>query len=92
MSDSQSRAAYDSGGMDGLNPTNGMPGMNDLFAQFFAGNGASFGFDFGPGNGGRRRGKGDDVLNYDVTLEDLYNGKSVKMNMEKEVVCALCKG
>ena len=92
MSDSQSRAAYDAGGMDGLNAPDGMPGMNDLFAQFFAG-GSSFGFDFGPGHGGRRRGKGDDtVLNYDVTLEDLYNGKSVKMNMEKEVICVLCKG
>jgi DnaJ family protein A protein 2 len=77
--------------MDGLN-ADGLPGMNDLFAQFFSGNSTSFGFDFGPGHGGRRRGKGDDVLNYDVTLEDLYNGKSVKMNMEKEVVCALCKG
>lgn len=92
LSDSQSRAAYDAGGMDGLNASNGMPGMNDIFAQFFAGGGNSFGFDFGPGHGGRRRGKGDDVLNYDVTLEDLYNGKSVKMNMEKEVVCVLCKG
>ena len=92
MSDSQSRAAYDADGMDGLNVPNGMPGMNDIFTQFFTG-GPSFGFDFGPGHGGRRGGKGDDtVLNYEVTLEDLYNGKSVKMNMEKEVVCTLCKG
>ena len=91
MSDSQSRAAYDAGGMDGLNAPNGMPGMNDIFAQFFA-NGPSFGFDFGPEHGSRRRGKGDTVLNYDVALEDLYNGKSVKMNMEKEVVCVVCKG
>lgn len=89
MSDSQSRAAYDAGGMNDLNSPNGMPGMNDAFAQFFAG-GPSFGFDFGPG---RRRGKGDDtVINYDVALEELYNGKSVKMNMEKEVVCIVCKG
>ncbi len=27
-----------------------------------------------------------------MTLEDLYNGKSVKMNMEKEIVCGICKG
>ena len=92
MSDPQSKAAYDADGMDGLNAPNGMPGMNDVFAQFFAG-GPSFGFDFGPSHGGRRGGKGDDtVLNYEVALEDLYNGKSVKMNMEKEVVCTLCKG
>ena len=93
MSDSQSRAAYDANGMDGLNASGGMPGMNDLFAQFFAGGHTSFGFDFGPGHGGRRGGKGEDtILDYEVTLGDLYNGKSVKMNMEKEVVCAVCKG
>ena len=93
MSDSQSRLAYDADGMDGLNASNAMPGMNDLFTQFFAGGHPSFGFDFGPGNGGRRGGKGENTtLNYEVTLGDLYNGKSVKMIMEKEVVCTLCKG
>ena len=69
------------------------PQMDDIFAQFFGGN-PMFGFDFGPDGGhGRRRGKGEDsVIPYDVTLEDLYNGKTVKMNMEKEVVCNSCKG
>jgi DnaJ homolog subfamily A member 2 len=77
--------------MDGLHPR-GMP-MDDLFSQFFGGGQPSFAFDFGPGNGGRRGGKGEDtIIDYDVTLGDLYNGKSVKMNMEKEVVCTLCKG
>jgi len=67
----------------------------DLFAQFFGGGGAApmFGFDFGPAGSGRRRGKGEDsIIPYDVTLEDLYNGKSVKMNMEKEILCGVCKG
>jgi len=66
----------------------------DLFAQFFGGGGPMFGFDFGADMGpGRRRGKGEDsIIPYEVTLEDLYNGKSVKMNMEKEVVCGQCKG
>jgi DnaJ family protein A protein 2 len=53
-----------------------------------------FGFDFGSrstGPGRRRKGQ-DSVIPYDVTLEDLYNGKTVKMNMEKEVVCGGCKG
>ena len=63
----------------------------DIFAELFGG-GMHFGFDFG-GPGGPRRGKGEDsVIPYDVTLEDLYNGKSVKMNMEKEAVCSTCKG
>lgn len=63
----------------------------DLFSELFGG--MNFGFDFGGPGGGPRRSKGEDsVIHYDVTLEDLYNGKSVKMNMEKEAVCAVCKG
>ncbi|KIK10107.1 hypothetical protein K443DRAFT_670736 [Laccaria amethystina LaAM-08-1] len=96
LSDPQSRAAYDSEGLDGLTGAAG-PHMNaeDLFTQFFGGGGAApmFGFDFGPAGSGRRRGKGEDsIIPYDVTLEDLYNGKSVKMNMEKEILCGVCKG
>lgn len=85
-------------GMDGLTGRGGPEGMDaaDLFAQFFAGaGGPAFGFDFGQGAGGprRQRGKGDDsVIPHEVTLEDLYIGKSVKMNMSKEAVCAPCKG
>lgn len=69
----------------------------DVFAQFFGG-GAGFGggpggfgfdFDFGPGGPRRKR---DDVIPYEVTLEDLYNGKSVKLNMEKNATCGTCQG
>lgn len=71
--------------MEGLQ--GGGHGAEDLFSQFF-----SFGFDFGEGPT-RRRTKGQDsVVPYDVTLEDLYNGKAVKVNMEKEAVCGTCKG
>jgi DnaJ-class molecular chaperone len=74
----------------------GGPAGADIFNQFFGGGGGgggggfNFGFDFGPG---RRPGRGEDsVIPYEVTLEDLYNGKTVKMDMEKEVVCGTCKG
>ncbi|RDB26150.1 DnaJ subfamily A member 2 [Hypsizygus marmoreus] len=91
LNDPQTREAYDTRGMDGLRGRGGSPGMDpaDLFAQFF---GASmFGFDpAGPGM--RRQGKGAEEIQHDVTLEDLYNGKSVKMNMEREAVCAQCHG
>ncbi len=92
LSDADARAAYDVHGMDGLTGGGSGPGMDaaDLFAQFFSGGQPTFGFDFGPG---RRADKGEDsVIPYDVTLEDLYNGKSVKINMEKDVVCSQCKG
>ena len=61
----------------------------DIFAELFGG--MHFGFDFGgPGGPGKKR--GNETIDYEVTLEDLYNGKSVKMNMEKEAVCSVCKG
>jgi DnaJ homolog subfamily A member 2 len=77
--------------MEGISGRSGHgPGMDtaELFAQFFGG------FEFGPGAGAsRRRRKGEDsVIKQEVTLEDLYNGKHLKMNLEKEVVCGSCKG
>lgn len=91
LNDPDSRAAYDAGGMAGLRG-GGSAGMDDLFSQFFSS--SSFGFEFDLGGGAsRRRTKGQDsIISYDVTLEDLYNGKAVKMNMEKDVVCGICKG
>ncbi|EPQ52738.1 DnaJ-domain-containing protein [Gloeophyllum trabeum ATCC 11539] len=100
LSDPNKREVYDSYGMDGVagrgGKGGGPPGMDpaDIFAEFFGGGGPGmFSFDFGGGpRSGRRRGSQDSIIEYDVTLEDLYNGKSVKMNMEREVVCESCKG
>lgn len=79
--------------MDGLSRGAGGAGGPevDIF-ELFRGGGFQFGFDFGPGARPRRSKGEDSVIPYDVTLEDLYNGKSVKMNMEKEIVCGVCKG
>lgn len=96
LSQPDTRAVYDQYGMDGMSrggPGGGPGGMNaeDVFAELFGG--MRFGFDFGPGPRGSTRGRGDDsVIPYDVSLEDLYVGKTVKMNMEKEVICGVCKG
>ncbi|PPQ68226.1 hypothetical protein CVT26_005759, partial [Gymnopilus dilepis] len=91
LSDGNKRAVYDAHGIEGLSgPGGGGHGMDaeEIFAQFFGHQ--MFGFDFGPD---ARRSKGENsVIPHEVTLEDLYNGKSVKMNMEKEVVCSVCKG
>ena len=68
------------GGGGGMDP-------NDLFAHLFGG---SFGFGFGPGP---RRSRGEDSTQpLDVTLEDLYNGKTIKLAMERDVICSGCKG
>ena len=91
LSDPNSREVYDREGMDGLTGgrDGGMPAdAADLFAHLFGG--GTF-FDLGGGGPSRRKGE-DTEITYDVTLEDLYNGKSVKVNMEKEIICGTCNG
>ncbi|KAJ8480876.1 hypothetical protein ONZ45_g15500 [Pleurotus djamor] len=85
LSNPETREVYDMHGMAGLEGSGGPGGMSeaDLFSAFF-GPGM---FGFGPS-----RRKPESIVHYDATLEDLYNGKSVKLNMEKEIVCGLCKG
>ena len=63
---------------------------SDFFAEFFGGGGFSFSFD-SMGGGHSRRERNSTIM-HNVTLEDLYNGKSVKMNLEKEIVCGTCQG
>lgn len=78
---------YDQYGLDGLNggADRGFS-PEDLFEHLF--NGASFGF-----GGGRRKRRGDDSkIPYEVTLQELYQGKTVKMQIEKTVVCSVCSG
>lgn len=44
-------------------------------------------------HGPRRSGRGEDTrVAYEVTLEDLYNGKTVKMNLERQGLCNHCSG
>ncbi|KAF9790482.1 DnaJ-domain-containing protein [Thelephora terrestris] len=92
LSQPETKGMYDQFGMEGLSGGRG-GGMdpNDIFQMF---GGFSFGFDSGPGGfGSARRKKGQDsVIPYEVTLEDLYNGKSVKMNLEKDALCSVCSG
>ncbi|KAB5591926.1 DnaJ like protein [Ceratobasidium theobromae] len=47
------------------------------------------------GEGGRRRPGGrntESTIPYEVTLEELYAGKSVKMNMTRNIICLQCNG
>ena len=51
-----------------------------------------FGGGGGPG-GGRRRGpqKGKDVVHQlGVTLENLYNGVTKKLSLQKKILCCAC--
>mmetsp|Transcript_7496 Transcript_7496/g.12489 ORF Transcript_7496/g.12489 Transcript_7496/m.12489 type:complete len:418 (-) Transcript_7496:51-1304(-) len=94
LSDPEKRAAYDKYGLDGVSEDGGGPGGaggEDLFSMFFGG-----------GGGGRRRQaarKGPSINHpLKVSLEDLYNGKTVKLAVNRKVIvgdvkeCDKCGG
>ncbi|EUC54650.1 DnaJ central domain protein [Rhizoctonia solani AG-3 Rhs1AP] len=67
---------------------------DDLFAHLFGGMGMGpgmFNMGSGPSRGGGSRSR-DSVIPYEVSLEDLYNGKNVQMNMTRDVICLQCNG
>ncbi|KAH7106290.1 DnaJ-domain-containing protein [Auriculariales sp. MPI-PUGE-AT-0066] len=97
LSDANTRAVYDRSGLEGVENSGGGMTTEDLFESLFGGGfggGGGFGFDFsgGAGGGGRRHRGEDTVIPLDVTLEDVYNGKTVKMALEKNVICGQCTG
>jgi len=93
LSDAEKRSKYDKYGLEGVSDDGGPGGMggDDLFSMFFGG---------GRG-GGRSRGprKGPSVNHpIKVSLEDLYNGKTVKLAVNRKVIvgevteCQKCDG
>lgn len=86
LSDAKKRELYDKGGEQAIKE-GGMErefhNPMDIFDMFF-------------GGGGRRRGgppKGKDVVHQlKVSLEDLYNGSTRKLALQKSVICPKCDG
>lgn len=90
LSDEEKRKVYDDYGLEGLEDGGrGAAGAEDLFSMFF-------------GGGGRRPAgprRGEDVNHpLKVSLEDLYNGKTVKLAVSRQVLvgeskqCTACDG
>ena len=45
------------------------------------------------GGGPSRQRRGEDIVKpFNVTLEDLYNGKTAKISLQRDVVCPSCHG
>lgn len=88
LSDPKKRQTYDKYGLKGMQEgaQDGYFGGDDLFSHFFGG--GLFG-----GGGARMRQRGEDTVHpLKVTLEDLYNGKTVKLQLTKNVICPTCEG
>lgn len=90
LSDPKKRQTYDKYGLKGLQEGGqggGFP-ADDLLGHFF-------GDIFGMGGGSRSRGpaRGEDTMHpLKVSLEDMYMGKTTKLQLSKNVICGPCKG
>lgn len=86
LTDPEKRKIYDQYGKEGLEQggEGGGHSAEDMFSQFF-------------GGGGRRRPqgpqKGEDIQHQlKVSLENLYNGKTVKLAIDRDKMCTDCNG
>lgn len=92
LSDEKKRGTYDRFGMDGLKEGGGGGGFggdaHDIFSAFFGG-----GNPFGGGGGQRRERRGRDVVHeLRVSLDDLYNGTTKKLAINRKKICDTCNG
>jgi DnaJ family protein A protein 2 len=94
---------YDTHGMAAFDPSRGSGmgpevDLDDILAQMFGGMGGmggmphGFGGPGGPGGPRRPRKGQNEEQKYQVTLEELYKGKTVKFASTKDVICSHCKG
>jgi len=89
LSDEQKKRIYDQGGMEALKEGGGGGGGHnpmDIFDMFFGG-----GMRGHRGHEGPRRGR-DMVHPLKVSLEELYNGATRQLALNKNVICSKCNG
>ena len=95
--DDDKRHLYDTHGISAFDGSHGHggtagPDLDDVLAQMF-GMGGGVPPGFGGGQGPRRPRKGaNEEHEYQVSLEDLYKGKTTKFASTKNVICSHCKG
>ena len=86
LSDPEKRKVYDQYGLEGLEGQGTEShSADDIFSMFFGGG----------GRGGRRGGpqKGEDIVHtIKASLEDLYNGKTVRLAISRNKPCGDCEG
>lgn len=89
LADPKKREMYDKGGEQALKEGGMSDGAFsspfDIFDMFFGGGGR--------GGRGKKENKGKDVIHQlSVSLEDMYNGTTRKLALQKNVICDKCEG
>ena len=101
LADPEKRKIYDQHGEQGIKEGGGGGGFHspmDIFDMFFGGGGGGgmggMGGMFGGMGGGRRGPKRTKNLMHQlsVSLEDMYNGTTRKLALQKNVICDACDG
>jgi len=90
LSNEDKRRVYDQGGeqaiKEGGSGGHGFSSPMDIFEMFFGMGGGRRGQERGP-----KRGK-DVVYQMSVSLDELYNGTTRKLSIQKKVICDKCSG
>ncbi|KAG0353126.1 DnaJ- protein scj1 [Podila minutissima] len=90
LSDKDKKSVYDRYGEEGLKQQQGQGGGGfhdpfDIFAQFFGGGSRH--------QHGHQERRGPEMrMELEVTLEELYSGKSIEIEVSKQVICGHCGG
>jgi len=93
LSDENKRQMYDKYGKEGLDKGGfHAHDASDIFQQFFGGGGGFGGFFGGGGGRGGPRKTEDIVHELQVSLEDLYKGKTTKLSVTRNIICQGCTG
>eukprot|EP01113_Clastostelium_recurvatum_P020576 TRINITY_DN2434_c0_g1_i1.p1 TRINITY_DN2434_c0_g1~~TRINITY_DN2434_c0_g1_i1.p1 ORF type:complete len:388 (-),score=115.00 TRINITY_DN2434_c0_g1_i1:17-1135(-) len=90
LSDADKRRTYDQYGEEGLKQGAGQQGFKNPFDIF-----ANFGFGGGGGGGGAQnmQNRGPEVeVDLEVTLKDIYLGRTLKVAHKKQQLCSHCRG